>query len=107
MDKFVETLLPKGDRLREVAPYFVEWVRQALERDYATETIWEGGLRVQTTLDYGFQVAARQAVERGLKMYDKKQWPWEGVARNILDEGKSLEDGGLRRARRTPTGTKK
>jgi len=87
-----ETLLPKGDRLREVAPYFVEWVRQALERDYATETIWEGGLRVQTTLDYGFQVAARQAVERGLKMYDKKQWPWEGVARNILDEGKSLED---------------
>ena len=87
-----EPLLPKGDRLREVAPYFVEWVRQALERDYATETIWEGGLRVHTTLDYGFQVAARKALHDGLKAYDKTHRPWEGAARNILDEGKTLED---------------
>ncbi len=50
----------------DVAPYFVEWVRQALEAKFG-ERIYEEGLRVYTTLDLELQGAAERALERQLK----------------------------------------
>lgn len=50
----------------DVAPYFVEWVRQALEAKFG-ERIYEDGLRVYTTLDLELQGAAERALERQLE----------------------------------------
>ena len=87
-----EPLMPRGSHARDVAPYFVEWVRQALEKNYSTETIWKGGLKIYTTLNSDLQRIAQQELRNELKEFDKTHRPWEGVPRNLLDEGKNLDE---------------
>ncbi|HEY3287085.1 MAG TPA: penicillin-binding protein 1A [Gemmatimonadaceae bacterium] len=50
----------------DVAPYYVEWVRQLLEEKFG-ERIYTDGLRVYTTLDLELQGAAERALDRQLK----------------------------------------
>ena len=73
------------------APYFVEWVRQYLEKHYSTGQIWKGGLRIYTTLDYDMQVAARRALRQGLIAFDKENAPWEPSMENGLERIESLD----------------
>lgn len=76
---------------RRFAAYFVEWVRQHLEKNYATETIWQGGLKIYTTLNYDMQAAAQETLRAGLLNYDKKTRPWEGAPENLLDKELDME----------------
>jgi penicillin-binding protein 1A len=69
------------------APYFVEWVRQYLETQYPTRDIWQGGLRIYTTLDYDMQMAADRAIKQGLRDFDRKKRGWAGPVDNILKRG--------------------
>jgi len=48
------------------APYFMEMVRQYLDEHYGSNQLYEGGLRVYTTLDIDLQTAAEDALERRL-----------------------------------------
>jgi penicillin-binding protein 1A len=75
------------------APYFVEDVRQFLERKYGTETVHEKGLRVYTTLNLHLQEAAEKALRDGLHAFDKRRG-WRGPARNILKEAQEVAEGG-------------
>jgi len=50
----------------DVAPYFVEWVRQQLYARYGN-SIYERGYRVYTTLDLDMQLAAERALELQLE----------------------------------------
>jgi penicillin-binding protein 1A len=68
------------------APYFVEEIRQYLERTYGTAAVHEQGLRVYTTLNVGMQRSADQAVLDGLHEYDRRHG-WRGNLRNIVKEG--------------------
>lgn len=45
-----------------LAPHFVFYVRELLEREYGEALVESGGLKVQTTLDMNFQRAAEDAV---------------------------------------------
>jgi penicillin-binding protein 1A len=54
-----------------IAPYFLEEVRKYLEREYGSQRIYQGGLRVYTTLDPRLQHAANRAVEDGLRRLDR------------------------------------
>jgi penicillin-binding protein 1A len=49
-----------------VAPWFVEEVREELDRRFGSEEVHAGGLRVYTTMDLTLQQAANQAVLDGL-----------------------------------------
>jgi penicillin-binding protein 1A len=51
--------------------YFFEEVRQHLERRYGIAALYEGGLRVTTTLDPAAQRFMEQAVERHLTRFEK------------------------------------
>ena len=55
-----------------VAPHFVEEVRKYLEREYGSQRIYQGGLRVYTTLDPKAQRAALRAVRTGLRAIDRR-----------------------------------
>jgi penicillin-binding protein 1A len=46
------------------APYFIEMVRQHLDERYGSNAVYEGGLRVWTTVDMDLQQVAERAVEK-------------------------------------------
>jgi len=48
------------------APYFVEMVRLHLDEKYGSNAVYEGGLKVYTTLDMDLQQNAERAVEKQL-----------------------------------------
>ena len=75
-----------------LAPYFVEEVRQYLEKRYGAEQVHEDGLRVYTTLDIDLQKAANNAVLDGLAAYERRHG-WRArlhtaPATEITDEGR-------------------
>jgi penicillin-binding protein 1A len=65
-----------------LAPYFVEEVRQYLEKKYGTEQVHESGLRVYTTLNLELQKAANIAVLDGLGAYGRRHG-WRSQLQNI------------------------
>ena len=69
----------------DLAPYFVEEIREYLEHTYGTAAVHEQGLRVYTTLNVAMQKAANQAVRDGLHAYDRRHG-WRGNLTNILDQ---------------------
>jgi len=69
----------------DLAPYFVEEIRQYLEHTYGTAAVHEQGLRVYTTLNVNMQKAANQAVRDGLHAYDRRHG-WRGNLPNIFKD---------------------
>jgi len=63
--------LAEGARVKQEAPYFVEWVRQTLYDRYGTD-IYEKGYRVYTTLDPDLQGAADSALSAQLEWVDRQ-----------------------------------
>ncbi|MCR4329698.1 MAG: transglycosylase domain-containing protein [Candidatus Roizmanbacteria bacterium] len=50
-----------------LAPHFVFYVKQLLEKEYGERRVQEGGLRVYTTLDYDIQKSAEDILDEELK----------------------------------------
>ena len=73
-----------------IAPYFVEDIRQYLEKKYGSEEVHEKGLRVYTSLNLEMQRAANQAVLDGLAAYEHRHG-WKGSLLNVVANGESLE----------------
>jgi penicillin-binding protein 1A len=73
----------------DIAPYFVEEVRQYLEKKYGSEQVHEAGLRVYTSLNLEMQRAAQQAVRDGLAAYERRHG-WKGNLLNVIANGDSL-----------------
>ena len=72
-----------------IAPYFVEEIRQYLEKKYGTDEVHEGGLRVYTSLNLEMQRAAQQAVYDGLAAYERRHG-WKGNLLNVVANGETL-----------------
>jgi len=76
---------------QSIAPYFVEDIRKMLEQKYGADTLYQNGLRVQTTLDITLQEAANAAIDRGLRIIDKRKNGFRRPRRNLVAEGKPLD----------------
>src|SRR5271167_1650212 len=72
-----------------VAPYFVEEIRQYLEKKYGSEEVHERGLRVYTSLNLELQKTANLAVLDGLAVYEHRHG-WRGSLLNVIANGESL-----------------
>jgi penicillin-binding protein 1A len=55
-----------------IAPHFLEEVRKYLEREYGSQRIYQGGLRVYTTLEPRAQRAAVRSLREGLRSIDRR-----------------------------------
>ncbi len=73
----------------DIAPYFVEEIRQYLEKKYGAEEVHEAGLRVYTGLDLELQQTAQEAVRDGLAVYERRHG-WKGNLLNVVANGDSL-----------------
>ena len=75
-----------------IAPYFVEEIRKVLEQKYGADSLYQAGLRVQTTLDVALQEAANEALDRGLRRIDKRRNGYRRPTRNVLADGKDVKN---------------
>jgi penicillin-binding protein 1A len=73
-----------------LAPYFVENVRQYLEKEYGSEQVHENGLKVYTTLNMDLQKAANAAVLDGLAAYERRHG-WRVQLHNARDIETTVE----------------
>jgi penicillin-binding protein 1A len=73
-----------------LAPYYVEEIRQYLEKKYGSDEVHEGGLRVYTSLNADLQAVANQAVLDGLAAYERRHG-WKGDLPNAIAEGTDLD----------------
>ena len=69
----------------DVAPFYVETVRQILVQQLSEEVVLDQGIAVHTSLDLQKQLAAQEAVVKGLKELDKRQG-YRGALKNITDK---------------------
>jgi len=81
----------------EQSAYFLEQVRQQLVEKYGEDRLYNGGLKIYTTMNADMQRGAYDSVVNGLKALDKRQG-FRGAAR-YLDQSqvdafcKKVEDG--------------
>ncbi len=68
----------------DIAPFYVETVRQILVQQLGEEVVLDQGISIHTSLDLQKQLAAQDAVIKGLKELDKRQG-YRGASKNILD----------------------
>jgi len=54
-----------------VAPYFIDYIREELEKNFPPELLYNGGLTVKTTLDLNLQKQAEEIYEKHLAQLDK------------------------------------
>jgi penicillin-binding protein 1A len=78
------------DNPNSLAPYFVEEIRQYLEKKYGTEQVHEAGLRVYTTLNMDLQRAANGAVLDGLAAYERRHG-WRAHLQNVKEFGDNVD----------------
>lgn len=57
----------------EIAPYYVEWIREQLDDKFGKQ-LYEQGLKVYTTLDLDLQSAAERALERQLRAIESGRY---------------------------------
>src|SRR5438270_512956 len=77
----------------DVAPYFVEWLRVQLDAKFGRD-LYEGGLRVYTTLDLDMQEAAERALQSQLDaieagVYSNGKFPGRITYREYLETSKA------------------
>ena len=83
----------------DVAPYFVEYLRTQLDQRYGRE-LYEGGLRIYTTLDLDMQEAAERALQSQLDaiesgVYSNGKFPRRTTYRDYIESARaSGEDHG-------------
>ena len=65
--------LARKSEAGDIAPYFVEWVRQQLENQFG-QRLYEQGLKVYTTLDVDLQSAAERALENQLRAVESGRY---------------------------------
>jgi len=68
----------------KIAPYFVENVRRYVLEKYGSDVLYKEGLEIYTTLNIDMQLAARDAVERGLQEVETREKYEQGTVQGAL-----------------------
>ncbi|MCE1228299.1 MAG: PBP1A family penicillin-binding protein, partial [Firmicutes bacterium] len=76
-----------------IAAYAVEEVKKYLFDKYGKERVMDGGLEVHTTLDSVWQMAANEAVQKGLKAVDRRRGFRKDGVRFVNDPDKATLNG--------------
>ena len=69
---------------KQVAPHFVETLRQMLVPIVGEKALLDEGLKIYTGIDYKDQVAANKSVQEGLRELDKREG-FRGAVKTITD----------------------
>ena len=75
-------IVNRKKKYKEVAPYFVETIRQILVKELGEDVILNEGLKIYSSLDFKAQKLAQESVRKGLRDLDKRQG-YRGVKQKI------------------------
>ncbi|MFZ2620603.1 MAG: penicillin-binding protein 1A [Alphaproteobacteria bacterium] len=70
-------IAPTALEQTRIAPHFSELVRREVLQTYDEDALYNGGLKIHTTLDLDIQKTAEQALYEGLRVYDRRHG-WRG-----------------------------
>ncbi|GAI56766.1 unnamed protein product, partial [marine sediment metagenome] len=73
------------------AHYFLEYIRQTIERKYGRHSLYRGGLRIYTTVDLTMQMAAKNAIQKGLEELEMREGFRGPTGRVLFGEGGSYQ----------------
>ena len=68
----------------KIAPYFIENIRRYIQEKYGSDVLYKEGLEVYTTLNIQMQMAAREAVEQGLREMEERENYEKGLVQGAL-----------------------
>lgn len=66
-------LKPRRDTSRDISPYFVDYVRRDLLKQFGPQAVYEGGYRIETTVLPHLDVLAADNVDHATRQIDKRQ----------------------------------
>ena len=66
-------LKPRRDTSRDISPYFVDYVRRELLKQFGPQAVYEGGYRIETTVLPQLDVLAADNVDHATRQIDKRQ----------------------------------
>lgn len=91
-EKFIEepVKLYVWQNFRELAPFYLETVRQLLVQEVGEEHVLDKGIKVYTGMDFEKQIKAQEFVQKGLRELDKRQG-FRGPLRNETEPEKVAE----------------
>jgi penicillin-binding protein 1A len=69
---------------KEIAPFYLETVRQMLVAEIGEEMVLDKGIKVHTSMDLPKQIKAQEEVQAGLRALDKRQG-FRGPLKNITN----------------------
>ncbi len=72
------------------APYYTEEIRRILVAQFGEDEVYHGGLTIQTPVNMRIQIAAQNALRRGLRELDKRQGYRGPVTRLTKENQKQL-----------------
>ena len=86
MDKAVNVPLKLRDikPKDKVAAYFVEHIRRYVQEKYGADVLYKEGLSIYTTLNLAVQIAARDALEKGLAELEDREKYERGIVQGAL-----------------------
>ncbi|UCH01008.1 MAG: PBP1A family penicillin-binding protein [Deltaproteobacteria bacterium] len=64
---------PSKEQSAKKVPYFLEHIRQIVERKYGRHLLYNGGLKIHTTVNLPMQIEAKNAIQMGLNEFDKRE----------------------------------
>jgi penicillin-binding protein 1A len=69
---------------KEIAPFYLETLRQMLTKTLGEDTVLDKGIKIYTGLDMKKQLHAQEDVQRGLRALDKREG-FRGAEKNLTD----------------------
>ncbi|MGE0526569.1 MAG: transglycosylase domain-containing protein, partial [Bdellovibrionales bacterium] len=91
-DKYIEepVKLFVWQNFKEIAPFYLETVRQMLVSTVGEEAVLDKGIKVYTSMDTDLQLKAQEEVQNGLRAVDKRQG-YRGPLKNLTDSKQVAE----------------
>lgn len=83
-------VFPEDNPNLVTAPYYLEHVRQILMAKYGQDTVYKGGLTIETAADFDLSLTAMKAVRANLDELDKRQG-YRGPLDHVATEDKMVE----------------
>jgi penicillin-binding protein 1A len=84
------------------APYFLEYIRQSIEKKYGRHPLYRGGLKIYTAVNLKMQMAAKKAIKKGLDELDKREGFRSPRRRFIFSDEEKFNDQMIEKSGKNP-----